>query len=518
MSVNSSPADTQDAQEERLALPRYQCTICSRRYKRREHLSRHTTSHTAERPHRCKSCNGSFQRADVLKRHYRNCTGGSSRSGARRRACDRCVRQKKACSSQYPCQNCAKKGIACYYNEGFDDIDTRERIGPLDSTQPDRGTNQTEAASSASMTLPFGITSEDLQGFATSTLDDMLGPGGLGQTTPNWLDLFGPPSGRIVSEDLSVAQDHHSLYFLDRFTSNTGLVASFECGTQDQREQVASALEVEALHTDVPGHSISPGMPLDMTPPLLENISDPSTESCLPLNWLGDPLSLKTHEILLLIEEVVTIKPRNSAVTLDWSASLKNSCLQFFSPWNLRRFLGMYWAIWHPNVNFVHRPTFDPVSAKPALVAAMALMGACVSPDMPDNEDARMWLNCVEEIVFIDDDFNADLSNRSSGRLATHRRKIQILQAAFVVCLYQTWEGTDSSKGRVRRYRFATLVSTARDIGIATATHLDYANLARHEFEWKEYAAREELIRYVSIIDSWIPVLTEQSIHMDIPT
>lgn len=80
---------------------------------------------------------------------------------------------------------------------------------------------------------------------------------------------------------------------------------------------------------------------------------------------------------------------------------------------------------------------------------------------MPDNEDARMWLNCVEEIVFIDDDFNSDLSNSSAGSLAAHRRKIQILQAAFVVCLFQTWEGTDSSKSRIRRYRFATLVSVS---------------------------------------------------------
>jgi len=86
-----------------------------------------------------------------------------------------------------------------------------------------------------------------------------------------------------------------------------------------------------------------------------------------------------------------------------------------------------------------------------------------VSPDMPDNEDARTWLNCVEEIVFIDDDFNSDLSNSSSGSLAAHRRKIQILQAAYVVCLYQTWEGTDCSKSRIRRYRFATLVSVSEN-------------------------------------------------------
>lgn len=228
------------------------------------------------------------------------------------------------------------------------------------------------------MTLPFGITSEDLQAFAASSLDDLLNSGALEQGTPSWPQFLDPPLGRVFREDLSVTSSNHPLKFLGRITSNTGLVLSFECGTQDQREQVASALQFESLHAmnaNMPDQSVPSGLSLGTVPPLLDNISDSSTENCFPMNWLSDPLSLKTHDILLLIQEVVTIKPRNSAVTLDWSAALKNACLQFFSPSNLRRFLGMYWAIWHPNVNFVHRPTFDPVSAKPALVAAMALMG-----------------------------------------------------------------------------------------------------------------------------------------------
>jgi hypothetical protein len=80
---------------------------------------------------------------------------------------------------------------------------------------------------------------------------------------------------------------------------------------------------------------------------------------------------------------------------------------------------------------------------------------------MPDNEDARTWFNCVEEMVFMDDDFNSDLTYRSSDKMAMQRRKIQAVQAAYIVCLYQNWEGTDASKSRVRRYRFATLVSVS---------------------------------------------------------
>lgn len=130
-----------------------------------------------------------------------------------------------------------------------------------------------------------------------------------------------------------------SLRFLEKFTSNTGFVDSFDCGTESQRASILS-------------------------PTLLGSAG-----------WLDNSLSLKTHQILLLVKEVVTIKPRNSAVSLDWSPVLEQMCLEFFSPPNLRKYLEFYWSIWHPNVNIVHRPSFDPVQAKPAVLATMALIG-----------------------------------------------------------------------------------------------------------------------------------------------
>ncbi|KAI9369848.1 hypothetical protein BJX61DRAFT_124384 [Aspergillus egyptiacus] len=61
------------------------------------------------------------------------------------------------------------------------------------------------------------------------------------------------------------------------------------------------------------------------------------------------------------------IKPRNSAVTLDWPPVAEHTCLQFFSPASIRRYFESYWAIRHPNVNFVHQPSYDPVQAKPSV-------------------------------------------------------------------------------------------------------------------------------------------------------
>ncbi|KAJ5154309.1 uncharacterized protein N7500_009748 [Penicillium coprophilum] len=491
--------------------PKYECTLCLKRYKRREHLFRHISSHTSQRPYQCKSCDGAFQRADVLKRHLRTCDGGTSRASTRRRACDRCVRQKKGCSSHQPCHSCAKRGALCCYSTDTGPSSQQDQNNSTNNTLKDLDLNlqSTDPPPSTSNTMmPWGFTMEDLQNFGTSPIDTYFDPAPLQNNSPVWPEFLAlaSESPAVVEMPASSDSPRKSLHFLDKFTSHTGLVSSFDCGTHEQREQIAASLDQQSLSPLKQRTSSLATFSMNIPSPLAwDNISDTSSASNLPLDWLDDPLSLKTHEILLLIEEVVTIKPRNSSVTLDWSSALKNACVRFFSPSNIRRFLGFYWAIWHPNVNFVHRPTFDMLAAKPTLLAAMALMGACVSPDMPDNEDARVWFNCVEEMVFIDDDFNSDLTYQSSDKMAMQRRKIQAVQVAYIVCLYQNWEGTDASKSRIRRYRFATLVSTARDIGITAARHLNYSEQGRHEFEWKEYAAREELIRlftWIFLLDS----------------
>lgn len=363
----------------------YQCPVCPRQYKRREHLQRHRRSHTSERPHRCPSCEGRFQRADVLRRHRRTCLGvrdgrASARDITRRRACDRCVRQKKACNSQQPCDRCAQQAVDCFYvgpiDIGQDVLQTGEWMADPSGAETAKHVllqnHDRDVAAAASvddtvgsavpvadtMMMPFRWTDSNCDsGVAGSSrqymaLDD---PNVLDYASPSWQDLIA-----MVSEGPPGPDGLHSFQFLDKMISSTGLAYSFDCGTPEQRENVLSTVqrEVESENETSPGSQ-----------------SDAPLTEIEALDWLDDPISLKTHQIMLLVKDVVTVKPRNSAVTLDWSPSLQQACLQFFSPSNLRKFLGLYWAIWHPNVNFVHRPSFDPASAKPAALATMTLLG-----------------------------------------------------------------------------------------------------------------------------------------------
>jgi hypothetical protein len=259
-----------------------------------------------------------------------------------------------------------------------------------------------------------------------------------------WQDLF-----NIGSEDPSLMSTdrNYFFHFLDAFTSRTGFVSSFECGTLEQRLGVLYSIEEKEQLTDA-------FWTIDM-----DQCDNPDSNNSYGVSsqWLNDPLALQTHQILLLIKEVVMIKPRNSCVTISWSQDIEQRCLQFFSPTSLRKYIELYWSIWSPNVNFLHRPSFHPASSKPILLASMAIIGACVSPNLEDNDNARMWFNCVEEAVFADEDFNRDPV--SPFHPVRDRQKMQALQAAYMVCLYQNWEGTDSSKKRIRRYRFSTVVS-----------------------------------------------------------
>lgn len=357
----------------------FTCTQCTKAYKRPEHLQRHIATHSDERPYVCELCEATFQRSDVLRRHSKTCNGPRHAP----------PKGTPAAANAYD--------VAAHVTKGSDGVDDLSAY--LDW-------------------LP------DVDEYADLLMADYF-PGDYSAASVQ------PPAG-------SDAFRHDApLRFLEGFTRKSGLVASFDCGTEEQR--TATLL-------------------------YLRSHSQPQEDAEL--------LSSKCGEIVELVKEVATIKPRNSPVDLIWSPSDADACISFFSPKRVQLYLGLFWSLWHPNVNYMHRATFDPSSAKATLVAAMAVMGAAVSPEDEDNRQANLWFNAVEEIVFIDDDFYSGLNGPFALPTLS---EIQSLQAAYIVCLYQNWQGTDSSKARIRRFRYSTVVSvgTSDQKVIILLTHAD---------------------------------------------
>ena len=358
--------------------PGHRCTVCFKCYKRPEHLRRHYASHSVDRPHQCQRCDSTFQRADVLKRHLKTCDGKRSTAASKRRACDHCVRQKKACNSRQPCDHCLKKHVPCYYSLGSN-LDASAAISQeFMPGSADLGLTCEDPILSTLAEVPHGLDDWSFEDLPTSTFNAGSAPVFADFSDIDWRDIFAMEEDILPPEPLvSHLENRKCFQFLDRFTSRTGLVSSFECGTLRQRQQVVAkftadqepmGIHAQPLWSNAPREQLVSGSGASPANPATEAVSNGGPLTLDPLQW-------QTHQIILLVKEVITVKARNSAVTLTWSSALEQMCLQFFSPPNLRKYLELYWAIWHPNVNFVHRPTFDAETCKPALLASMALIG-----------------------------------------------------------------------------------------------------------------------------------------------
>ncbi|KAG7823726.1 hypothetical protein KL909_003123 [Ogataea angusta] len=59
----------------------FECEFCSRAFKRKEHLRRHSLTHTNYRPHVCSNCKRGFRRSDNLKNHEKRCLTSGKAGG-----------------------------------------------------------------------------------------------------------------------------------------------------------------------------------------------------------------------------------------------------------------------------------------------------------------------------------------------------------------------------------------------------------------------------------------------------
>ncbi|KAG9505070.1 hypothetical protein J7337_002036 [Fusarium musae] len=250
------------------------------------------------------------------------------------------------------------------------------------------------------------------------------------QTTPSMpsfqFDMFNDIQGNMISLGLFPSQaavpQRTTLPFLKRFTESSGIADGFDCGTLAQRRQLYDAID---------------------------------DSHCQFLKG-------KTREIVTMMKRTMTRTQPCSNIGLEWSPVMEKGCFEFFSPVNLQRFLLLFWSGWYPNTPIIHRPTFNPESEPPGLVASLAVLGACMSPEPGDCVRGMAWLAAVEEAVFSDGILFDDSIVASSDLMGDEQvvwDRMKALQAAYFVCIAQNWEGSKDGKQRIRKERYSHIVS-----------------------------------------------------------
>ncbi|KAH8817305.1 hypothetical protein F5884DRAFT_247560 [Xylogone sp. PMI_703] len=475
----------------------FACPICHQAFGRVEHLQRHLNSHwTTTRPFVCTHCGKSYRRRDVLVRHRLTCTARPVRQRERsslpisrpprrstRRACDRCVRQKRACSSSSPCNNCAAHNQPCTYPAHV--LLNRDRITSnlqlLEPTADDLGVQsqawqQEQHESNISLEetllpLPWDHSWSDEAAMNVFSFDNPVAL---------WVDR--DPTDRFN--------------FLMQFSSGNGLVETFID---------PGVMKLESNHVYCSQPDINSWNVILQPQPQVNCADGQVDHQCTSMprmedSLYDDPLTMKTMEICSGIKRVLLSKTDNSTIVMEWTEITEGMARQFFCPANLRAFVDLYWKLWQPNWPCIHRPSFQYATTLPTLLASMALMGARLSSRSSDREKAHIWFDIIEEMVF-SDKYTSGMAwgqdPLSISAKSKRRQQLQILQAANIVCMFQNWDGNDTAQSRIRRSRFNTVVAMIRNLDIPNARHHDMRSMAENNFSWEEFIYTEEKIRLI---------------------
>jgi hypothetical protein len=361
----------------------------------------------------------------VASRPKRPCT-------SRNRACYRCVATKRRCDSEQPCRCCAKQGLPCTYPP----IDTHSRRN-----------SQQEGSS--------WICKQQSQSAISPPLSTCL-------VLP------------VFELDAEPAQ---SFPFLLEFTRDLSLPYSFENDIAMRNKATVPERPLWELQPEINFDHELPfdldgwlwniqngiGLPAFTPVPFCDNIPieesnchDASTSNINSESWEDDLLSPKSLEIALAVERHSKSSRHHVELLLEERTSMDSGCLDFFSPPRLRRYLDLYWEMWYPNWPTIHKPLFDPQQASSLLVAAMAIIGACHSPDPAERAASNTWADAVERWASAElDDINLALPDND------RRHSVGTIQAAGIICIYQNWNGSIESKRRMRRQFFGVIVGVS---------------------------------------------------------
>ncbi|KAJ5775461.1 uncharacterized protein N7511_000472 [Penicillium nucicola] len=450
------------------------CEVCFTTFSRPEHLKRHSASHDTARPHVC-PCGNSFKRSDALRRHERTCR---SRGSGSVKAESHSEHQEYVNPEEIPqpkrvCLAADLVPIADITQVSHSALAPFDIAAASNTLSGERECNISPYPHVQNDKSVSHHTSDD-----SSFSDPFLDPAHLLQNMPSPLDfsaldlLF---SSQITSDIILAERLEHLAYF----TSSTGMSTFTDRESFRWRQNlVANAYEDKVTPV---GRQTHPG-PQDLAP--------------IPV---CDPLVPKSLEILQNLRNVTCNKRNHDIITFDWSSETHDQCQIFFSTPNIRRFLEYFWSLWYPNCPIIHKPLFNPRTAIPALISVMVVIGACLSPYEEDAKAARKWLDSIEEFIFSDECFR-DNPPPSGNDLKWKKKRLQIIQAGYLVCSLQKREGPKDAQARIRRYRHASMVTLARQIGIGSAFHRNLKTHDGSQMWWQQFVEEEEMKRTITFV------------------
>lgn len=443
---------------------------------------------------------------DVLQRHWRTCKlrldigaeiprYSHAPRPSKRRACDRCARLKKACSLGSPCEACRARNHECSYGDSHPATESGALVQAPSSIFPNFALSAPRETAELEIDQPC---------FPPLEIPDlnMTPAGETGSWNPSTLDFWAdeplpsildseyalnfPPN---VCDAFSGVQSAYPssivtrLYFLDHFTSVTGFADSFECGSAaEMKDLTRSVQESSDKNPEKDGTKWGQLSHLNSSSQEIVQLSEFTVPTEVIWNpqqargsssffgdvpegtyfgsedWLSDSLVGVTNNIVSGLKVATQHRNSGSPITFDWSTLIEQICVQFFSPPNIKKYLLFFWSFWYPNCPIIHKPTFDIHNAPHTLLVPMLLIGASLSPDESVKRNAKLWFSSAEEMAFAEEHFQYSITTRGENH-PPKRKTLQALQAAYLICLLQNWEGDNNSKQRIRCYRYSMVIA-----------------------------------------------------------
>ncbi|KAH7070776.1 hypothetical protein BKA63DRAFT_84233 [Paraphoma chrysanthemicola] len=461
-------------------MDRYACPVCAMTFTRSGHLQRHYDTHSARRAWKCDFCASNFKRSDALRKHWRTCPirkllgepiPAQLSPGRRRRACDRCAADKQRCDQAVPCSNCAAKSNVCSY----------ERASSINN----RGSGT----------------------FDVEIWKFQLGSIGLGSLPPALLTKQNQPQNQSDYGPLCENKFHGShssrvqIGFIIQLTKSSGLHHVFNYTKPDEFSE--THVEGDVFDSLIDWQN----MPwLDSN---LESNSSLNSSSVVELSrmssWISHPLFPQSTAIWNVVQGYPLFSSSEPAGPHSQCIQ-DHSHIEFFNPFNLERYLLLFWTRWSSHCLMIHRPSFDLDKTPSFMILIMALTGCLMSDSPRDTSNARKWLEVAEWTVFQQLKIRSTFNRPCGGDLESNPQDtLRLLQSALLVCVVQHWEGLQDTKNRVRDELFPALVTASRDLGFDQANHITDLDLDLKIIDWPRYVLNEEYIRtyiYIFLFDN----------------